>query len=269
MFGTILSNLRKEKKLLQKDVANYLKVSTSSYGFYEQGKRDPDYETLTKIADFFNVSIDYLLGRTDFKNQMDYSFTFFEDYFSQQNIKKILLNKSKDTQNSIYQVLVRCLQFPLTFAYGNLSEEIQGRDIDWLFLICKMNDIILNFYLNQKAIFIDPNATSYHDLEDFDYLSYDADSLMNPSTPISTHLLEKMNKNKELTKLSLNLVLQQFEKLSLYGNTKDSLFEGEFLKYAKINISEKNEFAEFIKNDIANFLDYSLETKKNTKDSNF
>ncbi|CAK7062278.1 helix-turn-helix transcriptional regulator [Tissierella sp.] len=67
MIGKRLKELRYEKNLLQKDVANYLNISTSAYGYYEQGKRNPDTETIKNLANFFNVSTDYLLGRTDSK----------------------------------------------------------------------------------------------------------------------------------------------------------------------------------------------------------
>lgn len=66
-----LKYLREEKNLLQKDIAKYLNITTSAYGYYEQGKRSPDMETIKKLADFFNVSTDYLLGRTN--NRRDYS----------------------------------------------------------------------------------------------------------------------------------------------------------------------------------------------------
>lgn len=62
-FNTRLTSLRKERKLLQADVAN--KVARATYGAYEQGSRQPDFETLKKLADFFGVSLDYLLGRTN------------------------------------------------------------------------------------------------------------------------------------------------------------------------------------------------------------
>lgn len=68
MIGERLKNLREERNLLQKDVASYLNITTSAYGFYEQGKRNPDMETIKKLADFFNVSADYLLGRINIKN---------------------------------------------------------------------------------------------------------------------------------------------------------------------------------------------------------
>lgn len=67
MIGKKFKELREEKKLLQKDVAKYLNISTSAYGYYEQGKRNPDIETIKKLADFFDVSADYLLGRTNNK----------------------------------------------------------------------------------------------------------------------------------------------------------------------------------------------------------
>lgn len=64
-FGTRLTSLRKEKKLLQADLANKIGIARATYGAYEQGTRQPDFDTLEKIADSFEVSTDYLLGRTD------------------------------------------------------------------------------------------------------------------------------------------------------------------------------------------------------------
>ena len=60
-----LNELRKEKGLAQKDVAEYLGITKSAYGFYEQNRREPSPETIKKLADYFEVSADYLLGRTD------------------------------------------------------------------------------------------------------------------------------------------------------------------------------------------------------------
>ncbi|RMD04940.1 XRE family transcriptional regulator [Clostridium autoethanogenum] len=66
-FGNILSDLRNKAHITQKDLANILGVSRGTIGMYEIGQRDPDTETLKKISDYFNVSVDYLLGRTDKK----------------------------------------------------------------------------------------------------------------------------------------------------------------------------------------------------------
>ena len=63
-FQSVLKLLRKSKGLTQDDLAKALKVSRSTIGMYENGSREPDYETTEAIADYFNVDIDYLLGRT-------------------------------------------------------------------------------------------------------------------------------------------------------------------------------------------------------------
>lgn len=68
MIGNRLVELRKEKGLTQEELAKALNISRSALSLYEIGKRDPDTETLKKIAEYFNVSIDYLLGRTDIPN---------------------------------------------------------------------------------------------------------------------------------------------------------------------------------------------------------
>ena len=57
-----LKELREIKGLSQLDVANKINKSFQAYSHYETGKRQPDYDTLKKLADLFNVSIDYLLG---------------------------------------------------------------------------------------------------------------------------------------------------------------------------------------------------------------
>lgn len=58
-----LKALRTKKGLYQKDIANFLNVAVSTYSYWEQGKFEPDSETLKKLADYFGVSVDYLLGR--------------------------------------------------------------------------------------------------------------------------------------------------------------------------------------------------------------
>lgn len=60
-----LKSLRVEKDLLQLDVAKYLGITKSAYGFYEQGKRKPDFNTVSRLADFYGVTADYILGRSN------------------------------------------------------------------------------------------------------------------------------------------------------------------------------------------------------------
>lgn len=63
-FKYILKSLRTSMQLTQDELAKKLNISRSTIGMYEKGAREPDFETLELIADFFNVDIDYLLGRT-------------------------------------------------------------------------------------------------------------------------------------------------------------------------------------------------------------
>lgn len=61
---TKLLELRKSKNLLQREVAFACGITTAAYGSYEKGDREPTLETLSKLADFFGVTVDELLGRT-------------------------------------------------------------------------------------------------------------------------------------------------------------------------------------------------------------
>lgn len=62
-----IKELRTERGITQADLAKILKISDRAVGYYENGDREPDYSTLLKIADYFDVSIDYLLGASDIK----------------------------------------------------------------------------------------------------------------------------------------------------------------------------------------------------------
>lgn len=62
-FGKILRNLRKSNNLTQNQLAQALGLAFSTISMYERGDRQPDFETLEAIADYFNVSMDYLYGK--------------------------------------------------------------------------------------------------------------------------------------------------------------------------------------------------------------
>lgn len=67
MLGYRLKKLRLERKLTQEALGEKVNVTKVSISGYENGNRNPDTETLQRLADFFGVSTDYLLGRTDEK----------------------------------------------------------------------------------------------------------------------------------------------------------------------------------------------------------
>ena len=60
-----LIELKEQKSILQKDIAEQVGVSLRSYQRYEYGDRQPTADILIALADFFDVSLDYLVGRSD------------------------------------------------------------------------------------------------------------------------------------------------------------------------------------------------------------
>lgn len=67
MFAERLKSLRLETNTPQFELANLLSVSVRAYQYYESGKRQPTIENLIALADYFNVSLDYLCGRSDMR----------------------------------------------------------------------------------------------------------------------------------------------------------------------------------------------------------
>lgn len=65
-FQKALVEQRKLNNLTQRQVANALKISQPSYIRYEKGQAEPSLENLVKLADLFDVSVDFLLGRKDY-----------------------------------------------------------------------------------------------------------------------------------------------------------------------------------------------------------
>lgn len=64
-FSTILKKLREEKNLKQIDIANGSNITVRTYQYYESGKQEPNVSRLKKLAIFFDVSMDYLVGLTN------------------------------------------------------------------------------------------------------------------------------------------------------------------------------------------------------------
>lgn len=77
MFSNRLTLLREERGLTRKEVAEQLNIDQTTYGKYELSKREPDYETLQKLATFYCVSTDYLLGRTE--ERQNYNINYAEN----------------------------------------------------------------------------------------------------------------------------------------------------------------------------------------------
>ena len=70
MYELRLRELREDKRVTQSEVAEYLMISRSAYAHYESGNRQMNYETLFLLADYYAVSIDFLLGRYEANPKM-------------------------------------------------------------------------------------------------------------------------------------------------------------------------------------------------------
>lgn len=71
-FNNQLKTLRQEYNLSQQELADKIGISKSSINMYERGEREPGIETVKRIADFFNVDVDYLFGVSDVKKRREF-----------------------------------------------------------------------------------------------------------------------------------------------------------------------------------------------------
>lgn len=67
-FGDVLRSLRKQHHMTQSDLASVLGVAESAVSMWELGRRRPDHEMMEQIADYFNVDMNYLFGKSDVPN---------------------------------------------------------------------------------------------------------------------------------------------------------------------------------------------------------
>ena len=67
---TRIRNLREDHDLTQKQVSKFLNISQVAYSYYEINKREIPLDLLSKLADFYGTTTDYLLGRTDKKGPL-------------------------------------------------------------------------------------------------------------------------------------------------------------------------------------------------------
>jgi len=79
LLGDKIKLLREDRGVSQLELAKILEVGNSTLSMYESNTRKPDYEVIKKIADYFNVTTDYLLGLTEVPNQQ-YHDQILEDY---------------------------------------------------------------------------------------------------------------------------------------------------------------------------------------------
>ncbi|MEG2822723.1 MAG: helix-turn-helix domain-containing protein [Lachnospiraceae bacterium] len=97
-FGERLRELREKSEMKQLEVSHLLHVSQSSYSYYELGKREPQTDTLIKIAEFFDVSTDYLLGLST-STAHSVSSTNLKPLFSDEELEVLEYYRALDKTN--------------------------------------------------------------------------------------------------------------------------------------------------------------------------
>ena len=106
MIGDTLKRLRTKKGLTSEELCSKIGIKGGSYRNYERNDRKPDYDTLVKLADFYNVSTDYLLGRPTAQPPTDaLERLFTEKSFSA--LEEELLRKYMELPHEARQAVVR------------------------------------------------------------------------------------------------------------------------------------------------------------------
>lgn len=100
-LGKTLANLRKEKSLGQKQLAALLNISVGTVSNYENGVHSPDLVMLCRLAEFFHVTTDYLLGRTEYRCSPELLNRYITPEYRAQDIINTILSVDSVSQVSI------------------------------------------------------------------------------------------------------------------------------------------------------------------------
>ena len=99
--GQRIVQLRQEKGIYQKELATYLKVSVGTVSNYEKSRHYPDPSTLCKIAEFFGVTCDYLLGRTAFRFNPEIFYQSFTETFTVSDFVNTMIELSPHNRDAL------------------------------------------------------------------------------------------------------------------------------------------------------------------------
>ncbi|MFJ8064860.1 helix-turn-helix domain-containing protein [Psychrobacillus sp. NPDC096426] len=111
MLSNKLKQLRNTTHLTQSEFAKKIDVARTTYAMYEQGKREPDYETLKKIASFHGVTTDYLLGSEDLnRNNDDSNDEEFNKWLNDPR-SKILFKEFNESSEEQKEALLKMWEF--------------------------------------------------------------------------------------------------------------------------------------------------------------
>ena len=139
--GQRMLNMRKQMKKSQSDAADFLGLSVAAYQNYETGRREANYETLCKLADFYGVTTDYLLGREPEKNPI----AMLNLAIGEKEALEMYIKLPEEVRQIIIDTMIQ-----LGEAAKNakcLNNEVSDENV----VILKSNDIKPNTYLVKTA----------------------------------------------------------------------------------------------------------------------
>ncbi len=147
LFRFRLKELREEKNISRSDLAEILGVSTQTIANYENGHREPNFDTLLKIADFFSVTVDYLIGHSDFRTREDEfkGRNFYEKYKLDEVIDDLMDSESKAILGNI---LLNTVEPLIKNISGVLYQHLFGDNKKEIFILIKNLLENLNSYFN-------------------------------------------------------------------------------------------------------------------------
>lgn len=96
-----LKDLRKEAKLTQADVAKFLNISESAYGYYEQGRNEISIGSVQKLAEKYDVSVAYILCETDEKQPLDKEEAAFQAFANDPELQVFYKELPKSDEETV------------------------------------------------------------------------------------------------------------------------------------------------------------------------
>ncbi|MED1790341.1 helix-turn-helix transcriptional regulator [Brevibacillus laterosporus] len=181
-FGERLRSLRNENGLTLRQLSERLNITYSALGKYERNEREPDFETLEKIATYFGVMIDYLIGRTEIKTFDE--FVFITDV-------RHLEDKLKDLDPKKRKLIVDI--FDSTYLIVN---RIIDEDVAFLQTTRNLFSLLNRFNVGPKSLDLIPTyvknrslSSSIGNLDSSELLKY----ISYYKNEINTHMDELMN----------------------------------------------------------------------------
>ena len=141
-FHERLKQLREQNGWTQNNIASVLNIAKSTYVKYERGEREPRYGTLVALSEIFQVSIDYLLGKSEidnvYKERIDSAYQYVtSDQFAKEHSQYL------ESVNKLISNYLRLLYF----------EDSGDAMLDILFLITKIEGLLMDLYILGRHIF--------------------------------------------------------------------------------------------------------------------